>query len=67
MRHIASHRILVSLSFGRGVESSVPVAFDLTLSVEPQCIATFKGRETSLPFLPLSFTLNENHKTVLSC
>jgi len=66
VRHTASHRILVSITFWREVESSVPVAFNLALSVEPQYIGIFNGRETSLPFLPLSFTVNETHKMVYS-
>jgi len=66
VRHTASHRILVSIIFWREAESSVPVAFNLALSVQPQHIAIFNGRETSFTFPPLFSTLNEIHKMVFS-
>ena len=66
VRHTASHRILVSTSFWREAESPVPVALNLCFSVEPQYIAIFNERQTSLPFPSPSCTLNENQKTVFS-
>jgi hypothetical protein len=66
VRHTASHRIFVSISFWREVESPVPAALSPVLPVGPQYIAIFNRRETSLPFQPLSFALNENHKLVFS-